>query len=70
MPAVSLGSGDDFVGRPAGWGAKMFKECNGKHYHQPSDEYDEKWDLGGMVGEAEFAKTIAEKLANGATRPK
>ncbi len=38
VPALSLESGRDFVGRPKAWGAEQAKEYTEKRYHQPDDE--------------------------------
>jgi peptidase M28-like protein len=64
VPAISLKQGDDFVGRPKGWGQEQFKAYNTAHYHQPSDEYSDSWDFRGMVQEAEIALAIGLRVAN------
>ena len=69
VPAVSVGHGDDFVGRPAGWGEEQFKIFNQQHYHQPSDEYQESWDLAGMAQEATFARELARAIADAPAMP-
>jgi Zn-dependent M28 family amino/carboxypeptidase len=38
VPALSLESGSDFVGKPKGWGEEQSKEYTDSRYHQPSDE--------------------------------
>ena len=38
VPALSLESGVDFVGKPKGWGEEQSKEYTEKRYHQPGDE--------------------------------
>jgi Zn-dependent M28 family amino/carboxypeptidase len=38
VPSISLESGLDFVGRPAGWGKEQEDTYNESRYHQPSDE--------------------------------
>ena len=70
IPALSLKSGEDFVGRPKGWGAEQFKAYNTAHYHQPSDEYRAEWDLSGMIEEIEIALAIGRKVADGAELPR
>ncbi|MBX5478211.1 MAG: M28 family peptidase [Pyrinomonas methylaliphatogenes] len=70
VPAISLESGEDFVGRPAGWGQQQFNEYNTKHYHQPSDEYSDAWDLRGTVQEAEIALDIGLRVANSNEMPR
>src|SRR2546426_1837798 len=64
VPSISLKEGDDFVGRPKGWGAEQFKAYNTAHYHQPSDEYSDSWDFRGMAQEAEIALDIGLRAAN------
>ena len=64
VPSISLKEGNDYVGRPRGWGEKKFKEYNEAHYHQPSDEFHEDWDFRGMIQEAEFALAIGRRVAD------
>jgi len=70
VPSISLKEGDDYVGRPQGWGAEQFKAYNTAHYHQPSDEYRDSWDFRGMQQEAEIALDIAMRIANAPTMPR
>jgi Zn-dependent M28 family amino/carboxypeptidase len=64
VPSISLKEGDDYVGRPKGWGAEQFKAYNTAHYHQPSDEYSDTWDFRGMLQEAEIAIAIGRRIAD------
>jgi len=64
VPSISLKEGDDYVGRPKGWGEKKFKEYNEAHYHQPSDEFHDDWDFRGMIQEADFALAIGRRVAD------
>ncbi|MDX6385930.1 MAG: hypothetical protein QOK48_3503 [Blastocatellia bacterium] len=70
VPSISLKEGEDYVGRPKGWGEKNFKEYNDAHYHQPSDEFRDDWDFRGMIQEAEFAMAIGRRVADMNTMPK
>src|SRR5712691_1494612 len=70
VPSISLKEGDDFVGRPKGWGEKKFKEYNDAHYHQPSDEYHDDWDFRGLIQEADFAMAVGRRVADMNTMPK
>jgi len=54
VPAISVNLGSDYVGRPAGWGEEKENEYIRKHYHQPSDEVGDDWDMSGVVQIAEF----------------
>ena len=47
-----VGAGDDFLGRPAGWGDAQREAWGRAHYHQPSDEWRDEYDLSGMVEDA------------------
>ena len=64
IPAFSVEQGDDFVGKPKGFGAKAFDEYNEKHYHQPSDEFQESWDFSGLAEMARFGFLIGTDVAN------
>jgi Zn-dependent M28 family amino/carboxypeptidase len=64
VPAFSIELGTNYEGKPAGFGDKVFDEYNEKHYHQPSDEYHDDWDFGGMEEAAQFALQIATTVAN------
>lgn len=64
VPAVSIGEGSDFVGRPAGWGAEQNEDYTVNRYHQPSDEYRADWDLQGAVQLTEIVMALTRSLAN------
>jgi len=64
VPAFSISMGTDYVGKPAGYGEKIFQEYNEKHYHQPSDEYHDDWDFSGMEQVAQFGLLIGTTVAN------
>jgi Zn-dependent M28 family amino/carboxypeptidase len=64
VPSFSINLGTDYEGKPPGYGEKIFEEYNEKHYHQPSDEYHDDWDFGGMEEVAQFAMRIATVVAN------
>jgi Zn-dependent M28 family amino/carboxypeptidase len=64
VPAFSIEQGDDFWGKPAGYGGRAFTEFNAKHYHQPSDEYHEEWDFSGIEHIGRFALALGMEVAN------
>jgi Zn-dependent M28 family amino/carboxypeptidase len=64
VPSFSISLGTGYEGKPPGYGEKIFEEYNEKHYHQPSDEYHDDWDFGGMEEVAQFAIQIATVVAN------
>ncbi len=69
IPAVSIGAGSDYVGRPEGWGVQQQEEYNARRYHQPRDEYRPDWDLSGAVQLSEIVLDFGTWLANAATLP-
>ncbi|MFN2492725.1 MAG: M28 family peptidase, partial [Pyrinomonadaceae bacterium] len=64
VPSISLKEGDDYVGRPRGWGEEQFKAYNTAHYHQPSDELRDSWDFRGMLQEADIAMAIGRRISD------
>jgi Zn-dependent M28 family amino/carboxypeptidase len=64
VPSISLKEGNDYIGRPAGWGEAQFRAYNTAHYHQPSDEYQDSWDFRGMIQEAEIAEAIGRRISD------
>jgi len=68
VPAVSLGSGSDFVGDAVAAKAKL-KAFYGR-YHQVNEAYDPSWNLAGMVQDAQFALNLGLALANSRETPK
>jgi Zn-dependent M28 family amino/carboxypeptidase len=64
VPAFSIHQGNLFWGKPDDFGEKAFQEFNTKHYHQPSDEFQEHWDFSGLEHLARFAFTLGLDVAN------
>jgi Zn-dependent M28 family amino/carboxypeptidase len=69
VPAFSINMGDDYIGRDENAGAQLAYEYNAKNYHQPSDEYNENWDMGGPEQMARFGFTIGLYVANNPAMP-
>lgn len=69
VPAFSINMGDDYIGKADNAGAQLAFEYNAKNYHQPSDEYNEKWDMGGPEQMARFGFAIGLTVANQPTLP-
>jgi Zn-dependent M28 family amino/carboxypeptidase len=69
VPAFSISLGSQFYGKPDDYGEKIFEEYNDKHYHQPSDEYREDWDMAGMVEATQFGLIIGMDVANQEKKP-
>ncbi|MBI3504447.1 MAG: M28 family peptidase [Proteobacteria bacterium] len=63
VPSVSIGAGNDFVGRPKEWGVAQEEDYTAHRYHQPSDEYRPDFDLSGAVQLANVVLGFERKLA-------
>jgi Zn-dependent M28 family amino/carboxypeptidase len=69
VPALSLESGQDFVGKPAGWGEKQQAEYTEKRYHQPQDELLPWFTMDGAVQQMKVMLRAALAVANSPTQP-
>lgn len=70
VPALSLESGLEFVGRPPDWGRVQDSVWNANRYHQPSDEYTPAFDLAGMAQQVRVAARVAREVANAPDLPR
>ncbi|MGQ0540825.1 MAG: M28 family peptidase [Blastocatellia bacterium] len=70
VPAISLRYGETFVTPLTGEAAAFKRDYNAKHYHQPSDEYKDWWDVSAMIQNAELGLAIGLKLANQTAMPR
>ena len=64
IPAFSVEMGEEFLGKPEGYGRKMLNEYEAKQYHMPSDEYREDWDFSGLEQIARFGFLLGQSAAN------
>ena len=69
IPAVSIAAGNDYVGKPAGWGAQQEEDYTANRYHQPSDEYKPDFDLSGAVQLSEIVLGFGRWIANASVVP-
>jgi Zn-dependent M28 family amino/carboxypeptidase len=69
IPSVSIGGGDDYVGRPSGWGLQQADDYTAHRYHQPSDEYRSDFDLRGAAQLGEIVYRFGSTIANAETVP-
>jgi Zn-dependent M28 family amino/carboxypeptidase len=69
IPAVSVDAGVDVVGKPPGWAKKASEDYREHRYHQPSDNFDPKWDWseGQQIGQLGF--WLGWDAANAAAMP-
>jgi Zn-dependent M28 family amino/carboxypeptidase len=54
VPAIYIDQPTDFVGKPPGWGQAQSDDYEVHRYHQPSDEFDPKWNFDGMIEDAQL----------------
>jgi Zn-dependent M28 family amino/carboxypeptidase len=69
VPAAYLDAGTDVRGRPSGWGRERQQEWEAAHYHQPSDDLEESWDLAGAVEDARLLFHLGLKVADAPLAP-
>ncbi len=69
IPSVFLGRSVDFIGRPEGWGREMTERWEATHYHQPSDEYRDDWDLSGAVENLRLLFHVGARAARDSKLP-
>ncbi len=70
IPALSIRSGTDYVGKSKDFAQKTFDEFNKTHYHQPSDEFCEEWQFDGVVQMVETSFAIGLNVGNAAKMPR
>ncbi len=63
VPAINAGGGDDYIGRPAGWGEQVSDAYTAQHYHKPSDEVRPDWNLSGALEDLQIYYAIAARAA-------
>jgi Zn-dependent M28 family amino/carboxypeptidase len=70
IPAFSLDPGVDYVGKPDGYGQKVWEEYQETRYHRPKDEYDPSFDLSGAVAAARIAAYVGYRVAEAGAMPR
>jgi Zn-dependent M28 family amino/carboxypeptidase len=69
VPAINAGGGDDYIGRPAGWGRRVKDAYTAQHYHKPSDEIRPDWNLDGVLEDMQIYYAIGARAASAAAWP-
>jgi Zn-dependent M28 family amino/carboxypeptidase len=69
VPALYLGSGTEFIGKPAGWGKEQKEAYEKTNYHQPSDQINDSWNFDGMIEDAQLGFYVGVDIANAAVTP-
>ncbi len=69
VPAFEPDHGDDYVGKPAGYGREVRRDFFTNFYHKPSDTVKPDWDLSGGVEDLQLYWTVGYRVAQASTRP-
>jgi Zn-dependent M28 family amino/carboxypeptidase len=69
VPGTLVESGQDFVGRPEGWGREQWDEFVAQRYHQPGDNVLPSFNYDGAVQELRVAVRTAVLVANSPSQP-
>ena len=70
VPAFSLDPGLDYIGKPPGYGQRIWEEYEETRYHRPKDEYDPAFDLSGSAQTARIALFIGYRVAQAQAPPR
>ena len=69
VPAFEPDHGDDFVGKPAGYGLQVRKDFYDHAYHKPTDTVRPDWDLSGGVEDLQLYWMVGYLVAQGERYP-
>jgi len=63
VPMLYADAGSDLALGGEAAGKALGDDYTSKRYHQPSDEFDESWDLSGMAGSMEILHAVGAEIA-------
>jgi Zn-dependent M28 family amino/carboxypeptidase len=69
VPALDPDSGDQYIGKPAGYGKQKRDYYTEHDYHKPSDEVKPDWDLSGAVEDLRVFFEIGDRVAQDSKYP-
>ena len=70
VPGTSLESGNDYVGRPAGWGKEQHDKYTADRYHQPSDQVQSWFNYDGAIQQLRVIVRTALLIGASSDQPK
>jgi Zn-dependent M28 family amino/carboxypeptidase len=70
VPAFEPDHGDDFIGKPAGFGKEVRRDFFTNLYHKPTDTVKADWDLSGGVEDLQLYWMVGYKVAQGDRHPR
>ena len=69
VPAFEPDHGDDYIGKPAGYGLEVRKDFFANLYHKPTDTVRADWDLSGGVEDLQLYWMVGYRVAQGDRYP-
>jgi Zn-dependent M28 family amino/carboxypeptidase len=69
VPALYIDTGEEFIGKPAGYGMQKRADYTKVDYHQPSDEVKPDWDLSGAVEDTQLLFVVGYRVASADKMP-
>ena len=69
VPMIYPSPGIDHVEHGAEWGQARNDQYLAERYHMPTDEFDETWDLSGIVPDVQLYYAVGEEVANSDSWP-
>jgi Zn-dependent M28 family amino/carboxypeptidase len=69
IPAFKIGTGSKIASQADDTATSVFREYNTKHYHQPTDEFNENWDFTSLEFGAKFGYMLGLNVANATAMP-
>lgn len=69
VPAAYLQNGQNYVGRPAGWGKEQLDQYNAKRYHQPQDNVASWFNYDGAAQQLRVTVRTAVMVGDAAAQP-
>jgi Zn-dependent M28 family amino/carboxypeptidase len=69
VPALYIDTGEEFIGKSAGYSQTKRDEYTNVDYHQPSDEVKPDWDLSGALEDSQLLFLVGYRVANADKMP-
>jgi Zn-dependent M28 family amino/carboxypeptidase len=69
VPALYIDTGEEFIGKPAGYSQTKRDEYTNVDYHQPSDQVKPDWDLSGALEDSQLLFLVGYRVANADKMP-
>ena len=69
VPAFDPDRGDDYIGKPDGWGLKMRDQFDAEDYHKPTDVIKPYWETSGTAQDCQLYFVVGYRVANAAKMP-